>query len=211
MALFDITLLLLTVAAIVKPVRAAQRILVYTRTVGGYRHDSIPNAIATLHTLAERNSSEPIEVVSTASKKKMNDPDFVNSFDALVFVSVSGDVLSARGAGNVRRYIEAGGGMLGVHSASDALTAYPWYGRLIGAFFNHHPEQVSQYLVLLLLAFLLPPLRPSVSAEHSATSPSKFSTAATHQPRTSTARHGPLTMKSTTLILILASWAIRSR
>jgi len=37
------------------------------------------------------------------------------------------------------RYIQAGGGYVGVHSATDTEYDWPWYGRLAGAYFNGHP------------------------------------------------------------------------
>lgn len=41
---------------------------------------------------------------------------------------------------NFARYIQQGGGFVGVHSASACLYDTPFYGRLIGAFFDYHPE-----------------------------------------------------------------------
>ena len=40
----------------------------------------------------------------------------------------------------IERYIRAGGGYVGVHSACDTEYDWPWYGQLVGAYFNHHPE-----------------------------------------------------------------------
>ena len=37
------------------------------------------------------------------------------------------------------RYIQAGGGYVGIHSATDTEYDWPWYGRLAGAWFNGHP------------------------------------------------------------------------
>jgi hypothetical protein len=38
------------------------------------------------------------------------------------------------------RFIHAGGGFVGVHSASDTEYDWPWYGRLLGARFKNHPQ-----------------------------------------------------------------------
>ena len=77
-----------------------------------------------------------VQTVATENKAHLNDEEWLRQFDALLFISVSGDVMSGPGVGNLRRYVEDGGGMLGVHSATDALIQYPWYGRLMGAFFK---------------------------------------------------------------------------
>ena len=39
------------------------------------------------------------------------------------------------------RYIQAGGGFVGVHAATDTEYEWPWYNQLVGAYFNGHPEQ----------------------------------------------------------------------
>src|SRR5207249_4134479 len=38
-----------------------------------------------------------------------------------------------------QRYIRAGGGFVGIHSAADTEYNWPWYGGLIGAYFQSHP------------------------------------------------------------------------
>ena len=38
------------------------------------------------------------------------------------------------------RYIQAGGGWVGIHSATDTEYEWPWYGQLAGAYFNGHPR-----------------------------------------------------------------------
>ena len=37
------------------------------------------------------------------------------------------------------RYIQAGGGYAGIHSASDTEYDWAWYGGLVGAYFRDHP------------------------------------------------------------------------
>src|SRR5690606_20576272 len=38
------------------------------------------------------------------------------------------------------RYIQAGGGFVGIHSAADSETDWGWYGRLLGGYFGSEPE-----------------------------------------------------------------------
>jgi len=40
---------------------------------------------------------------------------------------------------NFQQYIQNGGGFVGVHSASDTEYDWPWYGDLVGAYFDNHP------------------------------------------------------------------------
>ncbi|KAN0062013.1 hypothetical protein ACQY0O_006008 [Thecaphora frezii] len=130
--------LLLTAAAWAPAALAKKKILIYSYTES-FRHDSIPTAVQTIKSLGQNNSPGWDSVHS-------EDPDdfhrrgYLDQFDALVFVSVSGKALDARGADNMRKYIENGGGYMGIHEACDALNNYSWYGRLVGAYFDYHPE-----------------------------------------------------------------------
>ena len=38
-------------------------------------------------------------------------------------------------------YIQAGGGYVGIHAASDTEYTWKWYGELVGAYFRGHPAQ----------------------------------------------------------------------
>src|SRR5213078_2063636 len=60
-------------------------------------------------------------------------------YSAVVFLSTTGDVLNPAQQDVFERYIQAGGGYVGVHSATDTEYDWPWYGRLAGAYFNGHP------------------------------------------------------------------------
>ena len=61
-------------------------------------------------------------------------------FDVIVFLNTTGNVLGPRGQNALRAFIEDGGGFVGVHAASDTEYDWPWYGRLVGAYFDGHPE-----------------------------------------------------------------------
>src|SRR4029079_6987311 len=45
-------------------------------------------------------------------------------------------------------FVSAGGGFVGVHSASDTLYDWPEYGRLVGAYFKEHPWTQQAALVV---------------------------------------------------------------
>jgi type 1 glutamine amidotransferase len=116
-------------------ITATQKVLLYSRTAG-FRHESIPNAIAALEKLGKQHN---FTTVSTENPKHFEKPNWLNQFDALVFISVSGQALTSKGEVNMMKYIENGGGYFGIHEACDALYKAPWYGRLVGAYFDYHP------------------------------------------------------------------------
>lgn len=114
---------------------AKQRVLIYTKTAG-FRHASIPDGIKAFEKLGDEND---VHMYNTEDEDKFEDEDWVNGWDAMVFLSVSGTIFNSQGAVNMMKYIENGGGYMGVHEACDAMYKSPWYGRLVGAYFDYHP------------------------------------------------------------------------
>lgn len=113
---------------------AAERVLVFSRTAG-YRHDSIPTAVATLRRLSAEaglvaDHSEDADDINTAN---------LAHYRVVVFASTTGDVLDPAQQQALEEFVRRGGGFVGVHSASDTEYDWPWYGRLVGAYFLSHP------------------------------------------------------------------------
>lgn len=121
-------------AAATADAAAPARILVFTRTAG-FRHDSIPVAVDTLRALA----GEAGLSVEHSEDAALFDDDALTRYRAVVFASTTGDVLDAAQQAAFERYVRAGGGYLGVHSAADTEHDWPWYGELAGAWFASHP------------------------------------------------------------------------
>ncbi len=56
-----------------------------------------------------------------------------------MWLSTTSDVLNDTQQAAFEGYIQAGGGYVGVHAASDTEYTWPWYGELVGAYFQSHP------------------------------------------------------------------------
>ena len=112
----------------------AFRILVFTRTTG-YRHASIPAGITAVQVLGAYNN---FAVEATEDATAFDDTNLVR-FAAVMFLSTTGDVLDSAQQAAFERYIRAGHGFVGVHSASDTEYDWPWYHALLGATFASHP------------------------------------------------------------------------
>lgn len=110
------------------------RVLAFSHTEG-FRHDSIAAGTAALRELGKAHG---FAVRSTENAGAFRRPN-LRRFDAVVFLNTTGDVLGARGQAALERFIAAGGGWLGVHSAADTEYEWPWYGGLVGAYFKSHP------------------------------------------------------------------------
>jgi cytochrome c len=111
------------------------RVLVFSKTAG-FRHSSIEPGIAAVRKLGQENG---FAVEATEDAAAFNERN-LRRFRAVVFLSTTGDVLNPRQQDVFERYIQAGGGWVGIHSATDTEYDWPWYGRLAGAYFASHPN-----------------------------------------------------------------------
>ncbi|HEU4429976.1 MAG TPA: ThuA domain-containing protein [Myxococcota bacterium] len=111
-------------------------LLVFTKT-NGFRHtEAIPAGVALIESIAKRRGWS---VFHTESGAVFNDAQLAK-FQATVWHQVSGDVLTPEQRAALQRWIEGGGGWLGVHGAGgDREYAWPWYVHdLVGAQFIGH-------------------------------------------------------------------------
>lgn len=131
-------------APVSAPAHAPFRILVFSRTTA-YRHASIPAGITAIEALGAFNG---FAVEATEDPAAFNDANLAR-FDAVAFLSTTGDVLDDSQQAAFERYIRAGHGFVGVHSASDTEYGWPWYHALLGATFASHPA-IQQATVLVV-------------------------------------------------------------
>lgn len=110
------------------------RILVFSKTTG-FRHDSIADGIAAIRQLGQQNS---FVVDTTEDASTFNDAN-LSRYETVVWLSTTGDVLDTAQQAAFERYLRNGGGFAGVHSATDTEYDWPWYGGLVGAYFQDHP------------------------------------------------------------------------
>ncbi|MBY0275759.1 ThuA domain-containing protein, partial [Candidatus Binatia bacterium] len=110
------------------------RVLVFSRTAG-FRHASIADAHDFFASLPER---EGIAATITEDPEQFDD-DVLATFDVVVFANTTGDVLNDAQQAALERFVRAGHGWVGVHSAADTEYEWNWYGKLVGAYFTSHP------------------------------------------------------------------------
>jgi type 1 glutamine amidotransferase len=112
----------------------AFRVLLFSRHLG-YAHQSIPAAITALQGVG---GSHGFAVEATEDAGRFTDEQ-LQQYRVVVFLSTTGDVLNDLQQDAFTRYIRAGGGFVGVHSASDTEYDWEWYHRLLGVYFAAHP------------------------------------------------------------------------
>ncbi len=111
------------------------RVLVFSKTAG-FRHSSIPKGIAAIQRLGKEHG---FSVDSTENPLIFNE-DSLSLYSAVIFLNATGNVLDAYQQASFERYIQAGGGFVGIHAAADCEYGWPWYGKLVGAYFKSHPK-----------------------------------------------------------------------
>lgn len=113
-----------------------QRVLIYTRTAG-YRHDSIPAAIAAVRELA---ADAGLAADATEDPQEFSGLN-LSRYTVVAFVSTSGEVLTDDGRAALADWVRDGGGFVGVHGAATTEPAWDFFRDLIGgARFTRHPE-----------------------------------------------------------------------
>ncbi|HEY5393048.1 MAG TPA: ThuA domain-containing protein [Hanamia sp.] len=117
------------------------RVLVFSKTAG-YHHESIANGIVAIQKLGAENN---FDVDTTIDATKFNDEN-LKKYNAIIFLSTTGDVLNDEQQEAFKKYIEAGGGYMGIHAATDCEYNWQWYGNLSGAYFGGHPAQQTATL-----------------------------------------------------------------
>ena len=114
--------------------QAQKKVLVFSKTKG-FRHASIPAGQAAIMKMGKENG---FLVDTTENATKFTEANLKN-YSAVVFLSTTGDVLNDAQQAIFERYIQAGGGYVGIHAAADTEYDWAWYNKLAGAYFMSHP------------------------------------------------------------------------
>ena len=131
--LFFICLLLSTTLLYAK---SKPKVLIFCKTAG-FHHNSIAVGVPAIIKLGQENN---FDVDSTTDAGKFTAAN-LKQYAAVIFLSTTGNVLDDTQQTAFEQYIKAGGGFVGVHAATDTEYDWPWYGKLVGAYFKSHPKQ----------------------------------------------------------------------
>lgn len=132
-----ITLVVLAAAAYFYLTRDTRviKVLVFSKTVS-FRHESIPDGIKAIRALGAQHG---FTVDTTENNESFNE-ETLKKYNVLVFLNTTGDVLTETQQLEMNRWVQAGGGFVGIHAAADTEYDWPWYGELVGAYFTSHPN-----------------------------------------------------------------------
>lgn len=118
------------------PTQDKVRILVYTNA-NSHRHKSIEKGVSVLKQLAGHEGF----IMDHTEDSLMFNPRKLSGYELVIFLQTTGDILGPAEEKAFQGYIRNGGNFMGIHGATDAEYDWPWYGDLIGAYFESHPEQ----------------------------------------------------------------------
>ncbi len=113
------------------------KVLVYTKNGKGYVHDNIPSAVACLQKLGQENGFK----VDTSANPSVMTAENLQQYTMIIFPSTNNDVFDTDAQRLAfRRYIEAGGGFVGIHSVTGTERNWKWFKTMMGGTFAWHAK-----------------------------------------------------------------------
>ena len=109
-------------------------VLVFSKT-SGFRHNSISSGLKMLSDLAQDRKW----VLTATENSDLFTADFLKTFDVVVFLNPTMDVLNEQQQKDFEAFMNTGKGFVGIHASADCEYDWAWYGQLNGAFFKTHP------------------------------------------------------------------------
>lgn len=112
-------------------------VLVYTRNGEGYVHDNIPSAVNAIQKLSEEKGFSLYVTDDPAVFTEEN----LAQYTFVIFPSTNNDVFDTDAQRLAfRRYIQAGGGFVGLHSVVGTERNWRWFKLMLGGTFAWHPQ-----------------------------------------------------------------------
>jgi type 1 glutamine amidotransferase len=119
------------------PGKPPEKILVYTRNGKGYVHANIEESVRAIRRMGAENG---FAVDVAAGPNCFNDAT-LKQYKALVFSNSNNEAFDSDEQRDAfKRYIMAGGGFVGIHSASGSERNWPYFWEVVGGKFLYHPK-----------------------------------------------------------------------
>ena len=139
-----LTLLILGTISYANDGKKNLSVLVYTKNGKGYVHDNIAASVQCIEELGKENG---FTVNVTDNPAIFNEKELVK-YQAIIFTSTNNDVFdNDEQRLNFRRYIEAGGGFVGIHSVTGTERNWKWFKMMVGETFTWHAKFQSFSLI----------------------------------------------------------------
>jgi len=122
------------------------KVLVYTKNGKGYVHDNIESSVKCIQKLGQEKG---FTVVASDDPSVFTE-DNLKQYTFLLFANTNNDVFDTNEQRLAfRKYIEAGGGFVGLHSALGTERNWAWFKMMLGGSFAWHPKFQSLTLKVI--------------------------------------------------------------
>ncbi|WP_304231949.1 ThuA domain-containing protein [Jiulongibacter sediminis] len=115
--------------------------LLFSKTAG-FHHESIKEGVTAIQELCRRHSMQ----LDWHEMNRVFSDEGLKNYDVVIFLSTTGDVLNDEEQAAFERYVQNGGGWVGIHAAADTEYDWEWYTKMVGMMFKIHPRQQTAYL-----------------------------------------------------------------
>ena len=119
---------------------AGDKVLVYTKNGTGadaYVHDNIAASVEAI----QKMCSEKGIAVDVADKPFVFTPQNLQQYKAIIFSNSNNEAFDTQEQRDVfQKYIQNGGGFVGIHSACASERDWPWFWAMVGGAFVRHPK-----------------------------------------------------------------------
>jgi len=133
---------ILTISLFASNVFAQQfKILLFSKT-DGFHHESINEGVTAIKQLANRHTFS----VDWQENASIFTDKGLEKYQAVIFLNTTGNILNEEQQAAFEKFIKAGKGFVGIHSASDTEYDWAWYTKMVGMMFKIHPQQQTAYL-----------------------------------------------------------------
>jgi type 1 glutamine amidotransferase len=110
-------------------------VVLFSQTAG-WHHESIHEGVDAVRNLGALHD---FKVFWTEDPKRVFNDTELKKYKVVIFLCTTGDVLNDEQQAAFERYMKAGGGFVGIHSATDTEYGWPWYTKMVGHMFHIHP------------------------------------------------------------------------
>lgn len=118
-------------------------LLVFSKT-DGYRHEAIPAGLDALNALAKENKW----TIYATEDSTIFTSENLNRFDVVVFLQTAGDILGEAEQKAFSDWVEAGGGLVTIHTGTVTENNWSWFVNAVGAIFVGHPPEQEGKLII---------------------------------------------------------------
>ena len=125
-------------------IKQGSGVLIFSKTAG-FRHKSIKTGVEAIRLLGQKHGF----MVNHTENANDFTTKVLDNYRAVIFLNTTGDILNNTQQEHFERYIQAGGGWIGIHSAADTEYKWPWYGKMVGAYFDSHPKIQEAELIVI--------------------------------------------------------------